>query len=812
VANNTLIGAIRAEATLESGKFVDGAKKIRQESQKTEAAVKSSFSGMGAAIKGFGGAATAGLSLGLLTGLAKKAIDYARSIGTVSKQLGVTTKDLQTFRYAVTQTGGTVTDADKGLEALGLSMSKAASGSKPAIAAFSAVGVSVEDIKTKSKTEIFGQIAEQMTKQGGAAKNAAAGNVIFGEGMEKLAPLLDKGRGGMNELSQAAERLGIVLSDQQIQNADDTARKLDDVKMVLAAQISGVVADNAQSIVSLANALGQLTSSIINFLASNPQAALAIIGGLTGSRFGVPGALGGAAIGFFAGDRLATSQANANTDVRFRMEQVRKAKAAYEKAKSTPSGGAGFGGAGGIPISAGSSGNLASAEAELRRQTKLLIDATSKFKSAKTGGGTTNPPLPQFLATGGGGGGRKARTPRAPRDRSDDVAYQFEQELRRAQMDTLRAQQGMTNDFVQRTNISRQILDLQKEEEDAEIANRVRRAERDFAEGKITEGTLQQVKVQAEQLQIENDKKHALEVQALNIEEEAQRREEVARLSEIDFDNQREALELEASMAETASEQRDVQLRLLDLWYRQEKAKLDAIMAEEEVGSLAWEEARRRRVALDAQQGARREVVKVGTRGPLEDYMSQLPTTTDKWNEALENVAAQGLKSVEDGIVDVLTGAKSVGEALQSILADIISQLIRIGVQKLIGTALTSGFAEGGYTGNGGVSQVAGVVHGREYVINAKATKQYLPLLEAINSGRVPGMASGGYVGRMPLPRTSMGARTSVSNDNARMGAQFGDIHFSFPGVTNAREARQSGLQAANAFRNAVARSSKVNA
>lgn len=33
------------------------------------------------------------------------------------------------------------------------------------------------------------------------------------------------------------------------------------------------------------------------------------------------------------------------------------------------------------------------------------------------------------------------------------------------------------------------------------------------------------------------------------------------------------------------------------------------------------------------------------------------------------------------------------------------------------------GFSSGGYTGNYGVNDVAGVVHGQEYVLNAMATK-----------------------------------------------------------------------------------------
>lgn len=58
------------------------------------------------------------------------------------------------------------------------------------------------------------------------------------------------------------------------------------------------------------------------------------------------------------------------------------------------------------------------------------------------------------------------------------------------------------------------------------------------------------------------------------------------------------------------------------------------------------------------------------------------------------------------------------------------------------------GFQSGGYTGNGGVGEVAGVVHGREFVVNAGGTSQYRPLLEHINNGgsiqSAPSMGGGG--------------------------------------------------------------------
>src|SRR5689334_14971671 len=112
MANNTLIGAIRAEATLESGKFVDGAKKIKLAAKDAEVGVKKSFGGMQSAVGSSLGALKAGaagfvaaLSVGLFTRVIGNALKYASSLKEVSDRLGVTTKDLQTLRYAAQQNG-----------------------------------------------------------------------------------------------------------------------------------------------------------------------------------------------------------------------------------------------------------------------------------------------------------------------------------------------------------------------------------------------------------------------------------------------------------------------------------------------------------------------------------------------------------------------------------------------------------------------------------------------------------------------------------------------------------------------------------
>jgi lambda family phage tail tape measure protein len=111
--------------------------------------------------------------------------------------------------------------------------------------------------------------------------------------------------------------------------------------------------------------------------------------------------------------------------------------------------------------------------------------------------------------------------------------------------------------------------------------------------------------------------------------------------------------------------------------------------------------------------------------------------------------------------------------------------------------AFTGGFRKGGYTGNGGVNQAAGVVHGQEYVFDADAVKRIgVGNLEALRSGRdlqisgASAAAPGGQAGGMGV---------SVVNQ------------MSFPGITDSREAKRSTAQASRQIARAVAGAGRYN-
>ena len=101
------------------------------------------------------------------------------------------------------------------------------------------------------------------------------------------------------------------------------------------------------------------------------------------------------------------------------------------------------------------------------------------------------------------------------------------------------------------------------------------------------------------------------------------------------------------------------------------------------------------------------------------------------------------------------------------------------------------GFSTGGYTGNMGVNDVAGVVHGKEYVLNAAATKR-------IGVDNLNAMNKGASIGNNNVS-VNVVVNADGSSDvqaNAQMGKQMGDAIKATVLQTIVQEKRQGGLLA----------------
>jgi hypothetical protein len=596
-------------------------------------------------------------------------------------------------------------------------LGKAKLGAKAPAEAFGALSKIIgKDIVAASRQggDALPLIADGMAKITDTSKQAAIATTLMGKGGAALVPLLSGGSEAINGLALAAEKLGIILSDEQIANADKTADKLEAVRTVLASQIAGVVANNAQAIIQLADSLVYLVS--------------------------------------------AAAQAAAKMTAFYRSIAIQGARFVHDHPTVAK-------------IAFGTKGSEKILRAGVGAIRANIADkAPPKQSAPRISGGAD---IGQFLAPKGGGG-RKGRTPRAPRDRSDDVEFQFDQELKRAHADVLRAQQSLAKTFDERAKIALQLLDAEREMQEAELQDRVRRAERDLAEGKITAGALEQVKAQAEKLRAEYDSVDALQRKAIIDDLAAEKARDAADLVDAGYDLQLEKLQLEGSLAEETDERLDVELRILALAKEQEKARLEAVIADKDASETAKEIAKARLAELDAIYAGKADAARQGNRSPLQDYKARYSDVAQENEEAFVNM----LEGVSDALSKATDGLKELKESLLDTFKTFFQTLLKNQLNQLFASLIPSGgirlpgFATGGSImvgGHGGIDRN----------------------LLSLNG--------------MPIARVSYGERVNVSNDNSRgQASSRGDTIVNVNGVRDFDSFRRNERQVGRSARRAL--------
>lgn len=132
----------------------------------------------------------------------------------------------------------------------------------------------------------------------------------------------------------------------------------------------------------------------------------------------------------------------------------------------------------------------------------------------------------------------------------------------------------------------------------------------------------------------------------------------------------------------------------------------------------------------------------------------------------IQQTSNQLAKDFSGAITDWITGAQSFGDAMKSVLQQLISQLIQAAIYATIVAACTGGgggfaarwkgafgkaFASGGSVagpGTGTSDSIPAMLSNGEYVLNAQAVDRLgVPILNGLNTGRLRGFASGGLVG-----------------------------------------------------------------
>lgn len=180
--------------------------------------------------------------------MAARVTESVAAMDDLSQRTGVGVESLQGLQLAAELAG--VQNLEGALQKVSVVLGDAAAGSESARKAFANVGLSVDDLLRMSPQDQFKAVAAAISSIKGPAAQAAAAVDLFGKSGVELLPLFAS---NLAEIEERANKLGMVLSKDQV----GAITEMDDALLMVRKTFDGIIgqvtANLAPVVTSLAN-------------------------------------------------------------------------------------------------------------------------------------------------------------------------------------------------------------------------------------------------------------------------------------------------------------------------------------------------------------------------------------------------------------------------------------------------------------------------------------------------------------------------------------------------------------------------------
>jgi hypothetical protein len=198
-------------------------------------------------------------------------------------------------------------------------------------------------------------------------------------------------------------------------------------------------------------------------------------------------------------------------------------------------------------------------------------------------------------------------------------------------------------------------------------------------------------KANAATLKAANEQRRITELRQVDAEKLQAMSADELEISSSKMDNERDLLEYAADSAKTMKARRKAELDLLDLQHRMEAAQLDGVIASAETSNTEKQIAAERKAHLAVLKKLQISTIESQTQGPLAEYLSSLPDSLDKINEAIERIRVDKLEEARNRSVAM---ADDIGEAFANTARSIINLENPLDILRNLLTDLASTFTE----------------------------------------------------------------------------------------------------------------------
>lgn len=201
-----LITADATGAIGELKKLADATKKNMGDANAQGANFSQTMTRAGAAMMGAGASL---LAVGIKA--ANSTVELGREVIKLQRYTGMNAEEASKLRYAAKMSGVDIDSLATGLGRLSKNMAAN-------IPAFADLGVETRnsDGQLRNMADVLPEIAEKIKNMGNGADKTSTILSIFGRSGMELMPFLNRGKDGIEELTKQAEKMGVVLSEDNI--------------------------------------------------------------------------------------------------------------------------------------------------------------------------------------------------------------------------------------------------------------------------------------------------------------------------------------------------------------------------------------------------------------------------------------------------------------------------------------------------------------------------------------------------------------------------------------------------------------------
>lgn len=204
-------------------------------------------------------------------------------------------------------------------------------------------------------------------------------------------------------------------------------------------------------------------------------------------------------------------------------------------------------------------------------------------------------------------------------------------------------------------------------------------------------------------------------------------------IAQSELRDQASVLQARAQLARTAVERRDIELRLLDLQHQEELNAIAKQRLQQNLSPAQRAQLDRDEAAANTRYGLAQQNTIRQTAGPLEGFLNGIPKTAAEMNEALQEVAVDGLQQLNTGLGEAASRFLHLGGVAGHVLDAILNDMIQI-ILRQAELAAFGGSKGGGWSG---FLSNLGAMFGRS---GGTYTGELLPGSNAV----LPGFAFGG--------------------------------------------------------------------